>query len=157
MEPAREIDTETAQVPGENEPVEAPRFILYLEGPAYVGALRLLTLWTHHVLLPVYGREATSAAPWCPTWWEHPEAVARLHALWMAWGALTGPGSDMAGPAVWHRDHLSPVMEALRDPQGPFAGCKEGKHRPKSQPSVETLDPFAPDITIAAETQTPEI
>ncbi|MFJ4922376.1 DUF4913 domain-containing protein [Streptomyces sp. NPDC088725] len=126
------------------EPPEPAKFILYLEGPAYAWTLRQLTLWTHHVLLPVYGREVTSASPWCPRWWEHPEAVAQLHGLWLAWGHLTGPGSEMTGPASWHRDYLSTVMDTLRDPQGPFAGCKSGTHRPKETPPIDTIDPFAP-------------
>lgn len=48
--------------------------------------MRQLTLWVHHVLLPVYGREVTSMSLWCSRWWEHPEAVAQLHGLWLAWG-----------------------------------------------------------------------
>lgn len=124
------------------EPPAPPQFILYLQGPAYANALRQLTLWTHHLLLPVYGREIASAAPWCPRWWEHAEAVAQLHGLWLAWGDLTGPGSPATGPASWHRDYLSPVMNSLRDPQGPFAGCKPGMHRAKEKPPVDALDPF---------------
>ncbi|MGI5347330.1 DUF4913 domain-containing protein [Streptomyces sp. CA-250714] len=118
-----------------------PSFILYLEGAEYAAALRKLTLWVHHVLLPVYGREVTSTAPWCSRWWEHPEAVAQFHGLWLAWGELTGPGSGMCGPANWHRDYLVHTMNALRDPMGPFAGCKP-THRPKETPVVDTLDPF---------------
>ncbi|MER7638029.1 MULTISPECIES: DUF4913 domain-containing protein [unclassified Streptomyces] len=126
------------------KPPSPPQFILYLEGQAYANSLRQLTLWTHHVLLPVYGREVTSTAPWCARWWEHPEAVAQLHALWLAWGELTGPGSAVVGPASWHRDYLTTVMAALRDPQGPFAGCKPGMHRPKETPTVDVMDPFGP-------------
>ncbi|MFI5994364.1 DUF4913 domain-containing protein [Streptomyces sp. NPDC051362] len=126
------------------KPASAPLFILYMEGPAYASTLRQLTLWVHHVLLPVYGREVTSGSPWCPRWWEHPEAVAQLHGLWLAWGDLTGPGSTMTGPASWHRDYLSSVMDTLRNPQGPFAGCKPGMHRPKETPTVAAMDPFAP-------------
>ncbi|MFG2307452.1 DUF4913 domain-containing protein [Streptomyces sp. NPDC048566] len=125
-------------------PPPPPKFILYLDGLEYAQALRQLTLWTHHVLLPVYGREVTSSAPWCPRWWEHPEAVAQLHGLWLAWGELTGPEGGPSGPAIWHRDHLGPVMGTLRDPSGPFAGCKTGTHRPKDTPTVDANDPFAP-------------
>ncbi|WP_420707958.1 DUF4913 domain-containing protein [Streptomyces sp. NRRL F-525] len=128
----------------EKKPPTPPQFILYLEGPAYAHSLRQLTLWTHHVLLPVYGREVTSAAPWCARWWEHPEAVALLHGLWLAWGDLTGPGSTMTGPANWHRDYLYNVLDHLRAPQGPFAGCKPNMHRPKESPTVAAVDPFGP-------------
>ncbi|WP_437058856.1 DUF4913 domain-containing protein [Streptomyces sp. enrichment culture] len=49
-----------------------------------------------------------------------PEAVARLHGLWLARGDLTGLGSPPTGRAMWHRDYLFPTMTALRDPQGLF-------------------------------------
>ncbi|MFF1303132.1 DUF4913 domain-containing protein [Streptomyces sp. NPDC058307] len=123
-----------------------PAFILYLQGEEYGRALRSLTLWVHHVLLPVYGREVTSTAPWCSSWWEHPEAVAQMHGLWLAWTNLTdtSASSGVNGPATWHRDFLSPVMNTLRDQSGPFAGCKAGTHRPKEAPTVDLPDPFAP-------------
>lgn len=133
-----------APAPEPPEKLEPPHFILYLQGPAYVQTLRRLTLWTHHVLLPVFGREVTSSAPWCSRWWEHPEAVAQLHGLWLAWGHMTGPGSEVTGPAGWMRDYLDPVMNSLRSPTGPFAGCKPGGHRPKVPPKVDVVDPFMP-------------
>ncbi|MET9321063.1 DUF4913 domain-containing protein [Streptomyces sp. NPDC003038] len=115
-----------------------PLFILYLEGEEYDRELRSLATWVNFLLLPVYGRETRSAEPWCPRWWEHLEAVARLHGLWLVWQELTDPAAGASGPAVWHRDHLGPTMRELRDPGGPFAGCKEGSHRPKNPPVVET-------------------
>ncbi|MEU6201508.1 DUF4913 domain-containing protein [Streptomyces sp. NPDC047061] len=146
-------DTSTTTEAGGTDPAkkdsDRPLFILYLEGAEYARTLRQLTLWTHHVLLPVYGREVTSTAPWCARWWEHPEAVAQLHGLWLAWGELTGPGSGMCGPANWHRDYLNHVMNALRDPSGPFAGCKPGAHRRKEPPKVDMVDPFGPPPTSA--------
>ena len=142
--PAEEADVKPDSAAPQEKPPSPPHFILYMEGPEYGHTLRQLTLWVHHVLLPVYGREVTSTAPWCSRWWEHPEAVAQLHGLWLAWGELTGPGSGMCGPANWHRDYLGPVMGALRDPMGPFAGCKPGGHRPKEKPPVDAMDPFGP-------------
>ncbi|WP_344565049.1 DUF4913 domain-containing protein [Streptomyces axinellae] len=118
--------------------------MLYLDGIEYQQTLHQLISWTHQVLLPVYGREVTSSAPWCPRWWEHLEAVAQLHGLWLAWAELTSPAAGMAGPASWHRDFLAPVMGALRDPMGPFAGCKLGGHRPKDIPPVDTAALFGP-------------
>ncbi|MEU4569459.1 DUF4913 domain-containing protein [Micromonospora sp. NPDC023956] len=119
--------------------VDRPPFILYLDGPRYAEALHMLTTWVHHLLLPVYARETTSTTPWCPRWWLHPEAVAQLYGLWMAWQELTGPQAGMCGPANWHRDYLAPVMGALRDPSGPFAGCKVGGHRAKEVPRIDPL------------------
>ncbi|MFD8736683.1 DUF4913 domain-containing protein [Streptomyces sp. NPDC059618] len=136
-----------AQAPPESQPPPpAPKFILYLEAPEYGRALRQLTLWVHHVLLPVYGREVTSMAPWCSRWWEHSEAVAQLHGLWLAWGEMSDTRSESgpSGPASWHRDFLGPIMQNLRDPSGVFAGCKPGSHRAKEVPAVDAIDPFGP-------------
>lgn len=83
-EPSPESDAQAPQ--GSPPQPPAPKFILYLEAPEYGRTLRQLTLWVHHVLLPVYGREVTSMSLWCSRWWEHPEAVAQLHGLWLAWG-----------------------------------------------------------------------
>ncbi|MCM1937701.1 DUF4913 domain-containing protein [Streptomyces sp. G3] len=133
MTPAHDTD------PAPEQP-QAPAFILYLDGEEYAEEMRNLALWVSDLLLPVYGREVTSAQPWCPRWWEHLEAVARLHALWLAWQEYTDPEAGVSGPAVWHRDHLGPVMTELRAPNGPFAGCRPGGHRPKGAPSVEAYD-----------------
>jgi hypothetical protein len=65
--------------------------------------------------------------------------VAQLHGLWLAWQELTSPGAGMTGPANWHRDYLGHVMASLRDPNGPFAGCKPGAHREKETPG---MDPY---------------
>ncbi|MFI7142947.1 DUF4913 domain-containing protein [Streptomyces massasporeus] len=127
---------------GPEDPAAAPFFILYLEGDQYVEALRGLIMWTHHLLLPVYGREVSSTTPWCSRWWEHEEAVAMLHGLWLAWQSHTRPEAGLTGPVSWHRDCLAPTMNVLRDARGPFAGCKPGAHRAKVSPPVDELYPF---------------
>ncbi|MGW5333107.1 DUF4913 domain-containing protein [Streptomyces bauhiniae] len=124
---------------GEQEAPAEPNFILYLDGERYEEALSGLLIWVNHLLVPVYARETSSSLPWCPRWWEHSEAVAQLYGLWMAWQHFTGGGSDLIGPATWHRDFLGPAMMSLRDPSGPFAGCKPNAHRPKPPP---VLDPM---------------
>ncbi|MET7987929.1 MULTISPECIES: DUF4913 domain-containing protein [unclassified Streptomyces] len=119
---------------------DAPPFILCLDGPEYAEEMSRLAVWVGDLLLPVYGREVTSQQPWCPRWWEHPEAVARLHGLWLAWQDHTHPAAGGSGPALWHRDHLGAVLSELRSPGGPFAGCKGGTHRPKTPPAVESYE-----------------
>lgn len=114
-----------------------PFFILYLNGDEYSEELRRLAFWVERLLIPVYGQEVTSTAPWCPRWREHPEAIAQLHALWLAWQSLTGPAADATGPAQWHRDYLGSMMETLRSPSGPFASCKPGSHRAVARPALE--------------------
>lgn len=116
---------------------EKPFFILYLTGPEYVEELRRLSMWVERLLLPTYGREVTSGSPWCPRWREHPEAIAYLHALWLAWQEKTGPNANASGPLEWHRDCLGSVMDVLRSPSGAFAACKPGAHRIQERPQVE--------------------
>ncbi|MFJ5301719.1 DUF4913 domain-containing protein [Streptomyces sp. NPDC088350] len=121
-----------------------PEFIFYLEDDGYNAELQKLTSWVRYLIMPYYGRERSSDAPWCSRWWEHPEAVGRFHALWMAWDDLTGWDTDLTGPSVWHRDHLGPVLRALRHPAGPFAGCRPGYHRALAPPRVEPFPRDAP-------------
>jgi len=129
----------------EPAPEEAPQadnegkafFILYLDGPEYLEELRRLAYWVENLLIPVYGGEVTSSTPWCPRWREHPEAIAYLHALWLAWQEKTGPKAQPSDPALWHQSYLWPTMDVLRGPNGPFAGCKPGAHRPKERPLIE--------------------
>ncbi|MGW6570043.1 DUF4913 domain-containing protein [Streptomyces sp. NPDC054975] len=107
-----------------------PPFILLLDSPAYDDELRALIEWVEGVLVPGYLAEPSSDARWCPLWFEHPVAVARLHALWLAWQELTDPATcGYTGPSVWHRDHLDPCMRELRPSTGPFAGCTKGEHQ----------------------------
>ena len=124
-------------IPDGEKESEKPFFILYLSGPDYLDELDRLTTWVNNLLIPVYGREVTSGAPWCPEWPQHPEAVAQFHGLWLAWQENTGPKAPLSGPAQWHRDHLGPVMQSLRDPSGPFAGCRRGSHRDKEAPYID--------------------
>lgn len=105
-------------------------FILALEGAEYDAELAALRTWVHHLLLPVYGREISSTRPWCAQWEKHPEAVARLHGLWLAWQQLTNIEAGLSGPSTWHRDHLDQAMAQLRSPDGPFAACTTSSTRP---------------------------
>lgn len=105
-------------------------FILALGTQVYAVELAALTNWVHNLLLPVYGREITTGRPWCQQWQEHPEAVARLHALWLAWQQLTDVQAGLTGPSTWHRDHLDPALLQLRTPDGPFGACSTSAARP---------------------------
>jgi hypothetical protein len=113
-------------------PADGPTsvFILALGGEAYAVELAALSGWVNHLFLPVYGREISTTRPWCNQWHEHPEAVARLHALWLAWQQLTDAEAGLSGPSTWHRDHLDQALVHLRAPDGPFAACTTSPARP---------------------------
>jgi Domain of unknown function (DUF4913) len=123
----------------EQQKKATPAFILRLDDDAYDAELRKLAAWVETILIPYYAREATQAAPWCARWFEHSEAVARLHACWLAWQGLTDPtaGAGATGASQWHRDHLDPMLTRLRAPDGPFTACMTMSDTPRHTP----LDP----------------
>lgn len=121
-----------AEEDGENpeDGWQYPPFILLLDPPEYDDELRALIEWVEGVLVPGYLAEPSPEARWCHLWFEHPVAVARLHALWLAWQELTDPAAcGYTGPSVWHRDHYDPCIRELRAPTGPFAGCTKNEHQ----------------------------
>ncbi|AKZ59546.1 hypothetical protein SAM23877_6501 [Streptomyces ambofaciens ATCC 23877] len=139
-------DTDPGEAPAEEEPEageedaaggeeagegwQFPPFILLLDPPVYDDELRALIEWVEGVLVPGYLAEPSADARWCHLWFEHPVAVARLHACWLAWQELTDPATcGYTGPSVWHRDHLDPCLRELRGAGGPFAGCTKGEHQ----------------------------
>lgn len=121
-------------------------FIVALGGEAYATELAALSDWVNYLFLPVYGREISTSRPWCAQWHEHPEAVARLHALWLAWQQFTDTEAGLSGPSTWHRDHLDPTLVHLRAPDGPFAACTTSPSRPNHR----VLANPAPEQTGAA-------
>lgn len=71
-------------------------------------------------LVHVYRRKVGERATrrWSARWWESPEALTRLEALWRAWEQLRlDPNMGMS---VWFRDHADYHMGVLMDPDGPF-------------------------------------
>ncbi|MFG3323356.1 DUF4913 domain-containing protein [Streptomyces sp. NPDC048171] len=92
-----------ADLAGGEEDWQYPPFILLLDPPGYDDELRALIEWVEGVLVPGYLAEPSADARWCHLWFEHPVAVARLHAGWLAWQELTDPAPcGYAGPSAWH-------------------------------------------------------
>lgn len=79
-------------------------------------------------LIHVYARELRSNQNfrWCAKWHHHPEAVARLEALWIAFESLRQ--HPTTGRSTWWLQHADPTMLALADPDGPFRQCAPDKH-----------------------------
>lgn len=76
--------------------------------------------------------------PWCQQWWAHPEALARLGALWAAWETANAEGG--ASMSQWWLYHADGHLTALSDPRGPFAACTLDQHQPPAEP-LPTLPP----------------
>ena len=128
--PQPAIDLPAGTNASESDDGPASVFILALDGEAYAVELAALSDWVNYLFLPVYGREISTTRPWCDQWHEHPEAVARLHALWLAWQQFTDIEAGLSGPSMWHRDHLDQTLVQLRAPDGPFAACTTSPARP---------------------------
>ncbi|WP_344108013.1 DUF4913 domain-containing protein [Nocardiopsis rhodophaea] len=118
-------------------PDTQPPFIFTLSPEEYQVELFELVEWVNGFIVPVYvtSRTPSSRAPWCANWWEHPEAVGRLHSVWLAYQAMSDTTEAGAtAPHEWHRDHLDPAMAQLRTPDGPFAGCMTKPNQPNHYP-----------------------
>ena len=114
--------------------------------------------WVQEWLLPLYRRSISGHHRiWCPEWWRHDEAVARLDALWRAWEHLRL--DPATGLSVWFRDHADHHMSILLDADGPLKGC-DGTHSqrpldplPHEPPPSGTFaldDDFDPSAPVAA-------
>ncbi|WP_280507260.1 DUF4913 domain-containing protein [Nocardia flavorosea] len=105
---------------------------------------RTLPMFVEIYVANVYRREVSERGSektlrWCPYWWDHGEAVARLEALWTAFEALRqGPGAEMA---AWWVQYADPLMAAVLDPEGPFKYCSvQDGHKPE-MPALPTVTP----------------
>ncbi|WP_231476422.1 DUF4913 domain-containing protein [Rhodococcus sp. UNC23MFCrub1.1] len=106
-------------------------------GPYYPNAYRFFA----DFLAPAYRRKTIDhpAMRWCPSWFLHPEARARVDALWRAWEYLRlDPATGMS---VWWKDHADHHMSRLLSPDGTFKDCT---------PDHRQVHPL-PSITIPAE------
>ncbi|WP_327321379.1 DUF4913 domain-containing protein [Streptomyces sp. NBC_01210] len=93
----------------------------------------------HTIRRPLDGESAT----WCPRWWEHPEAGARLASLWLAWEHLRH--DPALGMTTWWLQHADPYLRVLMDPQrGPFAGCSPLKGHTQTPFEPLPVDPYDP-------------
>jgi len=84
-------------------------------------------------LAPMYRRSLSgNSTTWCPEWWRHAEAIARLEALWRSWEHLRL--DPATGTSVWFRDHADHHMAVLLNADGPFKGCKPEGHGERLKP-----------------------
>lgn len=101
-----------------------------------------LEAWVNGYLAQIIEVEIGPGMRWCPQWWRHAGAIARLEALWRAWEHLR-LSDDPTAVSVWWRDHadyhLTALMEGTRSP---FRQCSADGHRDDLQPlPVEPAPP----------------
>ncbi|MFC3520013.1 DUF4913 domain-containing protein [Streptomonospora nanhaiensis] len=94
--------------------------------------------FVREVIVPMYRRKVgpRGGRRWSAQWWRNAEAVSRLDSLWRAWEHLRLDGAT--GMSTWWRDHADYHMNALFDPDGPFAAStdenKAGEPLPYAPP-----------------------
>ena len=92
-------------------------------------------------LAPMYRRRIGATYAWCPEWWRHAEAAARLEALWLAWEYFRLESPPTTGMSVWFRDHADPHMGVLLSPDGPFKGCSPDDGHDPHTPPLPCIEP----------------
>jgi hypothetical protein len=80
------------------------------------------------ILAHSYMREVNQGAEllWCPEWYKHAEALARVECLWRAWEHLRW--EPALGLSTWWLHHADPHMASLMAPNGPFKKCAYDGH-----------------------------
>lgn len=105
---------------------------------------KTLTEFVEKYVAHTYRREVTARGAedktrWCPEWWKHGEAIARLRHLWTAFEEMRRvPGQEMS--SFWLH-HFDEHMDRLFDLRGPFMYCSPvGGHKDKL-PALPTVRP----------------
>lgn len=129
-------DTDGDQQEGNQQEQAPPPHILWEEEDrhARLKAMDDLAHWVETYFFPIYiaGRGVKPVTPWCIRWWLHPEAVARLEALYCAWTEqVISPKAKLTGRATWITNYLDPILEQLRSPTGPFIRCTTDPDHPQ--------------------------
>lgn len=93
-----------------------------------------LVYWVHTTLSPLYER-SLRAATWCPRWWEHAEALFRLHLVHQSWQvAVASQRDNPQALSDWLLHTADPHLAVLISPSGPFAECAWNERRGFAQP-----------------------
>ena len=82
--------------------------------------------WVEQWFSVHYARSVTGVG-WCARWFDHPEALLRLSAMWRSWEHARR--DDTTGIAVWLTSIADPLARELFDPAGTFRYCGRGEHR----------------------------
>jgi len=85
-----------------------------------------------------------SGLRWSKRWWNSPEAMMRLDALWRAFEHLRhDPGT---GISVWFRDHFDVHMAVLTAVDGPFGKSRDVSERGEDPPHEPPPDELLTSI-----------
>jgi Domain of unknown function (DUF4913) len=160
-DPDLDLDPATPPVGGGLVVVEAGQIVppLMISSPTPTVPPELVELWAWvdlHIA-PLVRRTTTTGegggVRWCRRWWEHADAVTRLHALQLAYGELVEDDSA-TWLSVFLRDHVDPHMAQLTSASGPFYACHPLRHSPTAPPLGHDPLPRVPGAASATPSHT---
>ena len=121
--------------PGENFPGDHPDNSDSDSDPEKAASTKFSSFdaWFETWLSAIVARKLSSSAGknrvFCPRWFEHPEVVVRLHALWTAWEAASA-AEDGAAMSGWWVHHADPQLRTMLDAEhGPMYLCSRDSHQ----------------------------
>jgi len=83
---------------------------------------------------------------WSARWWESPEAVARIEAIWRAWEHLRQDAAT--GSSTWWAEHADHHMPILMSPEGPFAKSEDANKHGEPLPYEAPPEGLFPDMRL---------
>jgi hypothetical protein len=83
---------------------------------------------------------------WAADWWNYPEALARLEALWRAWEHLRL--DPATGSSIWWIEHADHHMPILLDPDGPFSKSTDRNEHGAPLPYAQPPAGLFPDVRL---------
>ncbi|MFB9283998.1 DUF4913 domain-containing protein [Pseudoclavibacter helvolus] len=108
-----EVDEESGELEPDDETSESAEPDLYYS---------TLDEFVRGFLIHGYARHINGhTRVWAARYWEYPEAMSRLGAMWRAWEYLRK--DSHTGLSVWYLNHADPHMRVLLDKDGPFAAA----------------------------------
>lgn len=90
------------------------------------------------------GEEGRADYRWRARWWESPEGIIRLEAMWRSWEHLRLDPST--GVSVWLRDHADHHLGVLMSPVGPWARSTDQAGPDEPLPYERPPDGLFPDV-----------
>lgn len=83
---------------------------------------------------------------WAARWWDYPEALARIDALWRAWEHLRL--DPATGSSIWWIEHADHHMPILLSPEGPFAKSDDSNRPGDPLPYIPPPEGLFPDMRV---------